>query len=194
MDLTLVDLDGLLPSATIMVVSITASTTRGERLPEQVLQNTIDACDHSLALDSSRKKVLDFLETRMRHIAPNLSAIMGSAVAAKLMVTAGGLSPLANLPSCTVQLLGAKKTNLAGFSTATTSQFRVGYIEQVDIFQSAPASLRMRTFRLLAGKSILAACIDSVRGHRTGDGIGEGYGLLGQALRVSVAKSKLAAN
>ncbi|KAG5522696.1 hypothetical protein RHGRI_034738 [Rhododendron griersonianum] len=180
-DLTLVDLDGLLPSATIMVVSITASTTSGKRLPEQVLQNTIDACDRSLALDSSRKKVLDFLETRMEHIAPNLSAIVGSAVAAKLMVTAGGLSPLANLPSCTVRLLGAKKTNLAGFSTVTTSQFRVGYIEQTHIFQSTPPSLRMLACRLLAGKSILAARIDSVSGHPTGN--------KGRALRDKILKT-----
>ncbi|XP_058181406.1 U4/U6 small nuclear ribonucleoprotein Prp31 homolog [Rhododendron vialii] len=180
-DLTLVDLNGLLPSATIMVVSIMASTTGGKRLPEQVLRNTIDACGRSLALDSSRKKVLYFLETRMGHIAPNLSAIVGSAVAAKIMVAAGGLSPLANLPSCTVPLLGAKKTNLAGFSTATTSQFRVGYIEETDIFQSTPPSLRMGACRLLAGKSMLAARIDSVRGHPTGN--------RGRALRDKIHKT-----
>ncbi|KAK7259362.1 hypothetical protein RIF29_24969 [Crotalaria pallida] len=39
MDLTLVDLEGLLPSAIIMVVSVTASTTTGKPLPEEVLNN-----------------------------------------------------------------------------------------------------------------------------------------------------------
>ena len=33
------------------------------------------------------------------------------------------------------QLLGAKKKNLVGFSIAT-SQFRVGYLEQTEIFQT----------------------------------------------------------
>lgn len=33
-DITNVDLDGLLPSATIMVVSVTASTTAGQPLAE----------------------------------------------------------------------------------------------------------------------------------------------------------------
>ena len=37
-DLTMVDLDGVLPSATIMVVSVTASTTSGTPLPEEALQ------------------------------------------------------------------------------------------------------------------------------------------------------------
>jgi len=167
MDLTLVDLEGLLPSAIIMVVSVTASTTTGKPLPEDVLQKTIEACDRALDLDSARKKVLDFVESRMVYIAPNLSAIVGSAVAAKLMGTAGGLSALAKMPACNVQLLGAKRKNLAGFSTAT-SQFRVGYIEQTEIFQSTPPPLRMRACRLLAAKSTLAARVDSTRGDPTG--------------------------
>ncbi|KAJ8640280.1 hypothetical protein MRB53_016974 [Persea americana] len=167
MDLTLVDLEGLLPSAIIMVVSVTASTTSGKPLPEENLQKTIDACDRALDLDSAKKKVLDFVESRMGYIAPNLSAIVGTAVAAKLMGTAGGLSALAKMPACNVQLLGAKRKNLAGFSTAS-SQFRVGYFEQTEIFQSTPPSLRMRACRLLAAKSTLAARVDSTRGDPTG--------------------------
>ncbi|KNA25411.1 hypothetical protein SOVF_006860 [Spinacia oleracea] len=166
-DLTLVDLEGLLPSAIIMVVSVTASTTSGKPLPEEVLQKTVEACDRAIELDSARKKVLDFVESRMVYIAPNISAIVGSAVAAKLMGTAGGLSSLAKMPACNVQLLGAKRKNTAGFSTAT-SQFRVGYIEQTEIFQSTPPPLRMRACRLLAAKTTLAARVDSTRGDLTG--------------------------
>lgn len=167
MDLTLVDLEGLLPSAIIMVVSVTASTTSGKPLPEENLKKTIDACDRALTLDLAKKKVLDFVESRMGNIAPNLSAIVGSAVASKLMGTAGGLSALAKMPACNVQLLGAKKKNLAGFSTAT-SQFRAGYLEQAEVFQSTPPSLRIRACRLLAAKATLAARVDSIRGDQTG--------------------------
>uniref|UniRef100_A0A7N1A8C7 Nop domain-containing protein n=1 Tax=Kalanchoe fedtschenkoi TaxID=63787 RepID=A0A7N1A8C7_KALFE len=166
-DLTLVDLEGILPSAIIMVVSVTASTTSGKPLPEENFQKTIDACDRALALDEAKKKVLDFVESRMGYIAPNLSAIVGSAVAAKLMGTAGGLSALAKMPACNVQLLGAKKRNLAGFSTAT-SQLRIGFIEQTEIFQMTPPPLAMRACRLVAAKSTLAARIDSTRGDPTG--------------------------
>ncbi|CAM8970395.1 unnamed protein product [Rhodiola kirilowii] len=166
-DLTIVDLEGILPSAMIMVVSVTASTTSGKPLPEVNLQKTIDACDRALALDEAKKKVLDFVESRMGYIAPNLSAIVGSAVAAKLMGTAGGLSLLAKMPACNVQLLGAKKKNLAGFSTAT-SQLHIGYIEQTEIFQMTPPPLAMRACRLVAAKSTLAARVDSTRGDPTG--------------------------
>ncbi|CDY54131.1 BnaC01g43100D, partial [Brassica napus] len=248
-DLTLVDLEGLLPSAIIMVVSVTALTTKGSPLPEDVLQKTLEACDRALELDSARKKVLDFVESKMGSIAPNLSAIVGSAVAAKLMGTAGGLSALAKMPACNVQVLGHKRKNLAGFSSAT-SQLRVGYLEQTEIFQSTPPALKSRAGRILAAKSTLAARIEKWqeppparqpkplpvpdsepkkrRGGRRlrkmkeryavtdmrklanrmafgtpeesslGDGLGEGYGMLGQAgsnrLRISSVPSKLKIN
>ncbi|KAJ3694796.1 hypothetical protein LUZ60_000173 [Juncus effusus] len=167
MDLTLVDLEGLLPSAIIMVVSVTASTTSGKPLSEETLEKTVEACERMLALDEAKKKVLEFVESRMGYIAPNLSAVVGSSVASKLMGTAGGLNGLAKMPACNVQLLGSKRKNLAGFSTAT-SQLRVGYLEQTEVFLSTPPSLRTRAVRLLASKSTLAARIDSIRGDPSG--------------------------
>ncbi|KAL6576850.1 U4/U6-U5 snRNP complex subunit prp31 [Orobanche minor] len=50
-------------------------------------------------------------------MAPNLSGVVGAGVAARLMAAAGGLSALVNMPACNVQLLGAKRTALAGFSS-----------------------------------------------------------------------------
>jgi U4/U6 small nuclear ribonucleoprotein PRP31 len=103
----------------------------------------------------------------MSYIAPTLSAIVGTDVAAKLVGTAGGLSALANMPACNVQLLGAKKINPAGFSNAT-SQFHVGYLEQTEIIHTTHPPLRMRACRLLAAKSTLAARVDSIRGDPSG--------------------------
>uniref|UniRef100_A0A0E0NKH3 Nop domain-containing protein n=1 Tax=Oryza rufipogon TaxID=4529 RepID=A0A0E0NKH3_ORYRU len=66
-----------------------------------------------------------------------------------------------------MQLLGAKKKNLSGFSTAA-SQFRVGYLEQTEVFQSTIPSLRTHACRIISAKSTLAARIDSIRGDPTG--------------------------
>jgi U4/U6 small nuclear ribonucleoprotein PRP31 len=49
------------------------------------------------------------------------------------MGTAGGQGVLAKMSACNVQLLGAKRKNRAGFSTST-SQSRVGYLEQTKVF------------------------------------------------------------
>ncbi|KAH0766278.1 hypothetical protein KY285_002149 [Solanum tuberosum] len=170
MDMTLVDLEGLLPSAVITVVSVTASTTSGKPLPLDVLHKTLEACDRALSIDSAKKKVLDFVESRMGFMAPNLSAVVGCAVAAKLIATAGGLSSLANIPADCIKLLGAKRNinNLAGFSTAKFHHIGGCYIEETDIIQSTPPSLRKQAYGLLADKSILAARMDSARGDPTG--------------------------
>lgn len=167
MDLTLVDLEGLLPSATIMVVSVTASTTSGKPLSDEDLAKTLDACDRALTLDEAKKKVLEFVESRMGYIAPNLSAIVGSAVAAKLMGVAGGLSALAKMPACNLYILGAKRKSLAGFSTASANP-HTGFVYHTEIVQSTPPPLRLRSCRLVAGKSTLAARIDATRGDPSG--------------------------
>ncbi|KAI3859177.1 hypothetical protein MKW92_001226 [Papaver armeniacum] len=166
-DITKVDLEGLLPSAVIMVVSVAASTAPGEQLLEETLSKTMEACDRALALDLAKKQLLDFVESRMEYIAPNLSAVVGSAVAAKLIGAGGGLSKLINMPSCNLQSLGAKREILAGFSNAN-SGVRVGYLEQTDIFQTTPPNLRAKACKYIAGKSILAARLDNERGDPTG--------------------------
>ncbi|KAK1566802.1 hypothetical protein Q3G72_004419 [Acer saccharum] len=137
--------------------------------PLELCTCTIDACDRVFALDSAKKKVLDFLEGGMGYIAPNLSAVVGSAVAAKLIGIAGGVSELANMPACNVQLLGAKKTDVVWFSNAT-SRFRIGYLEQTEAFQTTWPNPRSRACRLLAAKSTLAVIVrvDSARGDPSG--------------------------
>jgi U4/U6 small nuclear ribonucleoprotein PRP31 len=98
MDLTLVDLKGILPSADIMWITMAELTTSGEPLSEDNLVNTIEACDRALNLDATKKMLLEFMKRRMGYIASNLAAIVGSAVASKLMSRAGGLEALAKMP------------------------------------------------------------------------------------------------
>ena len=43
-----------------------------------------------------------YVSSRMSMLAPNLSAIVGTTTAAKLLGVAGGLSGIAKMPSCNV--------------------------------------------------------------------------------------------
>lgn len=52
---------------------------------------------------------------------------VGTEIAAQLMGVAGGLVSLSKMPACNVQVLGAKRKNLAGFSS-TTAQPHQGFI------------------------------------------------------------------
>merc|ERR1719203_2556628 len=118
-DLTQVDLTGILPSATIMVVTVTASTTVGTQLPPQTLATVTDSCEQVLQLSDNKQKMLAFVESRMNSVAPNVSAIVGTTIAAKLVGAAGGLNKLAEMPSTVLQILGSKKKTLGGMSTTS---------------------------------------------------------------------------
>lgn len=72
-ELTEVDLTGILPSATIMVVTVTASTTIGTPLPEDQLAAVIESCEQVLSLSENKQKMLAFVESRMSVVCPNLS-------------------------------------------------------------------------------------------------------------------------
>jgi hypothetical protein len=49
-------------------------------------------------------QIIKIVESRMHQIAPNLSAAIGSEVAARLMGVAGGLMSLSKMPACNVQV------------------------------------------------------------------------------------------
>nr|XP_041568968.1 U4/U6 small nuclear ribonucleoprotein Prp31 isoform X4 [Taeniopygia guttata] len=75
----------ILTNATIMVVSVTASTTQGQQLSEEELGRIEDACDMALALSGAKLRIYEYVESRMSFIAPNLSLILGASTAAKIM-------------------------------------------------------------------------------------------------------------
>ncbi|CAL9219794.1 unnamed protein product [Arabidopsis halleri] len=91
-NLNMVQINDLLPIDMVNTASTILVT--GKPLPKDVQEKTIEACD----LDSSKKKVVEFVEIKTRLIAPNLSAVFGSKVATKLMISAGGLPALAKMP------------------------------------------------------------------------------------------------
>lgn len=64
------------------------------------------------------------------------------------------------MPSCNIQVLGAQKRNLAGFSN-NASLPHTGFIYHSEFVQKLPPDLRSRASRLLANKVALAARVDS---------------------------------
>uniref|UniRef100_A0A8C4NGE1 U4/U6 small nuclear ribonucleoprotein Prp31 n=1 Tax=Eptatretus burgeri TaxID=7764 RepID=A0A8C4NGE1_EPTBU len=160
-------LQQVLTHATIMVVSVTASTTQGSLLTPEELDSLGEACTMGLELSEARLRILDFVESRMSLIAPNLSIIVGASTAAKLMGVAGGLTPLSKMPACNVHLLGAQRRTLAGFSS-TAILPHTGFIFYSPIVQALPPDLRRKAARLIAAKCTLAARVDSF--HESTDG------------------------
>nr|XP_006643230.1 PREDICTED: U4/U6 small nuclear ribonucleoprotein Prp31 [Lepisosteus oculatus] len=160
-------LQQILTNATIMVVSVTASTTQGVLLGDEELLRLEEACDMALELNQSKHSIYEYVESRMSFIAPNLSIIVGASTAAKIMGIAGGLTNLSKMPACNLMLLGAQRRSLSGFSS-TSLLPHTGYIYHSDIVQSLPPDLRRKAARLVSAKCTLASRVDSF--HESSDG------------------------
>ncbi|CAL4178872.1 unnamed protein product [Meganyctiphanes norvegica] len=153
--------------ATIMVVSVTASTTQGESLSIEELESIDEAYKLAEEINTFKMKIFEYVQSRMNYIAPNLSALVGASCAAKLMGSAGGLTNLAKLPSCNVMLVGKQSQSVNGMSK-TSMMPHAGHIYYCDLVQETPVDLRQKAARVVAAKATLAARIDGLHGSPNG--------------------------
>lgn len=68
-------------------------------------------------LSKYRRELGSYLEDKMSSVAPNLGAVVGDSVAARLIAHAGSLTNLAKCPASTVQILGAEKALFRALKT-----------------------------------------------------------------------------
>ncbi|MGV9205850.1 MAG: C/D box methylation guide ribonucleoprotein complex aNOP56 subunit [Promethearchaeia archaeon] len=126
--------------------------------------------DEILDINEYRKALEDQLEDLMEDTAPNIKAIVGSLIGAKLISKAGSLKDLAYSPASRIQILGAEKA-LYRFLKTGDKRPKYGIIFQWKQIRSAKPWLRGKIARLIAGKIGLAAKVD----YFSGDFIGDQY-------------------
>ncbi|UEC40741.1 ATP-binding protein [Methanothrix sp.] len=112
-----------------------------------------------LRLMESRKSMEEEVSFRAEELAPNLSALAGPILAARLISRAGGLSRLAKMPSSRVQVMGAEKSLFKHLDGRAPSP-KHGIIFRHPAVMGAPRRLRGKVARALAGKLALAARLD----------------------------------
>ncbi|PVU91070.1 hypothetical protein BB561_004577 [Smittium simulii] len=161
-DISKAELDHILQPATKMVIAVTGSSTTGKPLPKQELGQVIEACDILIELYEAKAKIVAYVESRMSIIAPNLSAIVGTSTAAKLIIEAEGLTSLAKIPSCNLQVLGKNKQTALGLSSIASKK-HVGFIYDSDYVQKVPSDFRSKMVRMVSAKSALAIRLDLLR-------------------------------
>ncbi|KAK4703767.1 U4/U6 small nuclear ribonucleoprotein PRP31, partial [Phenoliferia sp. Uapishka_3] len=156
------DLAGILNSGAVMAVTVTAATSKGEPLQPRAWDVVEGACEMMFTLDDSKRKILDYVESRISLLAPNISAIVGTQTATKILGIAGGLPGLNRIPASNIYLLGAIKKLNTGFSTASHSidRLHTGFIYQCPMVQSTRPEDRMKAQRKIGAKVALAARVD----------------------------------
>lgn len=81
----------------------------GQELSPVDLINVHQFAQRVMDLSDYRRRLSDYLTTKMNDIAPNLQSLVGDSVGARLISHAGSLTNLAKCPSSTLQILGAEK-------------------------------------------------------------------------------------
>ncbi|AFL95600.1 C/D box methylation guide ribonucleoprotein complex aNOP56 subunit [Thermococcus cleftensis] len=110
-----------------------------------------------------RRQIEDYLETAMDEVAPNLKALVGAKLAARLLSLAGGLRELAMMPASTIQVLGAEKALFRHLRTGAKPP-KHGVIFQYPAINRSPWWQRGKIARALAGKLAIAARVDYFSG------------------------------
>ncbi|MFX1417377.1 MAG: C/D box methylation guide ribonucleoprotein complex aNOP56 subunit [Promethearchaeota archaeon] len=124
--------------------------------------------DQIISLDKYRVELENHLEGLLEDYAPNVNAIIGSLIGAKLIAKAGSLQKLAYMPASRIQLLGAEKA-LYRFLKSGEKRPKHGLIFQWNQIRSAKPYNRGKIARVVAGKIGVAAKLDYFSGEFIGD-------------------------
>ncbi|KAL2934456.1 Nucleolar protein 56 [Bienertia sinuspersici] len=136
-----------------------AKASMGQDLSPLDLINVQRFAQRVMDLSEYRKKLYDYLVTKMNDIAPNLTSLIGEMVGARLISHAGSLTNLAKCPSSTLQILGAEKALFRALKTKGNTP-KYGLIFHSSFIGRATSRNKGRMARYLANKCSIASRID----------------------------------
>ena len=136
-----------------------ARTSMGQDISETDLLNIESFARRVISLAEYRKGLSEYLHAKMGSVAPNLSALVGDIVGARLISHAGSLTNLAKYPASTVQILGAEKALFRALKTKGNTP-KYGLLYHASAVGKASAKNKGRISRYLANKCSMASRID----------------------------------
>ncbi|KAJ2809875.1 Nucleolar protein 56 [Coemansia furcata] len=136
-----------------------ARASMGTDISEIDLLNIETFAARVISLSEYRKNLYDYLLSKMNLVAPNLAALIGDIVGARLIAHAGSLTNLSKYPASTVQILGAEKALFRALKTRGNTP-KYGLIYNSTFIGRAGTKNKGRISRFLANKATIASRID----------------------------------
>ncbi|KAJ0411720.1 hypothetical protein ATCC90586_002104 [Pythium insidiosum] len=137
-----------------------ARTSMGMDISEIDMINIDNFTTRLIKLAEYRRQLHEYLVSKMATVAPNLAALIGESVGARLISHAGSLTNLAKCPASTVQILGAEKALFRALKTRGNTP-KYGLLFHSSFIGRAAAKNKGRISRYLANKCAIASRIDS---------------------------------
>ncbi|CAD6455223.1 1dd46f7c-e605-4fed-b831-b00ac551a65b [Sclerotinia trifoliorum] len=137
-----------------------AKVSMGQDISVSDMENVSAFANRVVKLAEYRRSLFQYLTDKMAIVAPNLAALIGEVVAARLISHAGSLTNLSKYPASTVQILGAEKALFRALKTKGNTP-KYGLIYHSSFIGRAGAKNKGRISRFLANKCSIASRIDN---------------------------------
>ncbi len=147
------------PESKVEMLSLVKEKSRGGDITEKNLGIVQTLAKQILDLFELRKTIEEHIEEQMATELPNITAVLGAAVGARILAQAGSLKRLSSMPASTIQILGAEKALFRSLKTGANPP-KHGILFQHAIVHAAPKWQRGKIARAVAGKAAIAARVD----------------------------------
>ena len=167
------DLAEILPEEIEAAVKAAAEISMGTEITSEDLENIQALAEQVVHFTDFRASLSSYLSARMSAIAPNLTALVGDLVGARLIAHAGSLMNLAKSPASTIQILGAEKALFRALKTKHDTP-KYGLIYHASLIGQATGKNKGKIARMLATKAALGLRVDALADWSAeGEGKGE---------------------
>lgn len=122
--------------------------------------DTLKNIERFLRLNSIQTDIVAHITNRIRDVAPNVCAIVGDKIAAKLVAHTGGIKGLSETPSCNIASIGKTKHLSHAQQLDSSGVRQQGYIFQSSLVQNQDTSMMKQALRMVCAKVSLAARVD----------------------------------
>ena len=155
------DLTEILPEEIEESVRNAADRSMGTEISQDDLENIQALAEQVVGFAEYRQQLASYLTSRMNAIAPNLTALVGDLVGARLIAHAGSLTNLSKSPASTLQILGAEKALFRALKTRHDTP-KYGLIYHASLIGQATGKNKGKMARVLAAKASLGLRVDAL--------------------------------
>lgn len=149
-------------------INISSKKSMGANLDETDLKPITELAKTITSLYTLRESQSQYLELIIKKTYPNMYAITGSQIGAKLISFARSFEKLAKFPASTIQLLGAEEALFRHLKTGAKPP-KYGILHEHALVTNAKASEKGKAARALGDKISIAVKVDFFKGKFIGD-------------------------
>lgn len=151
-----------IPEKKIELIQQAVSKSHGGDLTQESSDSLKVLASQVITISELRTNLSTTIENLMEQLAPNLKNILSAIIGARLVAKAGSLMKLAQMPSSTIQIIGAEKALFRALKTGTRPP-KHGLLFQHPSVNSSPKWQRGKIARALSSKIAIAVRIDVYR-------------------------------